>query len=360
MGKNTLLLNIISYSLGHALVDAACAAVLFAIASSNGSDSNFQYQLILVYAVVAFSTQPIFGLLVDALKTPAQMAALGILLVAGSTQMLSVPLLAVVTSGIGNAFFHAGGGHASLELTRGKAALPGIFVAPGALGLTVGTLIGKSGGFTSWPFLILLLIMAVVTLAIPRPVAVAQRKLPENLRWFETVILLLLLSVAIRSLVGQSLVLPWKSDPTLLVMLTLAVVLGKALGGILADRLGWSTVAVSGLVLSVPLLAFFTPAPALVILGLFLFNLSMPVTLTCLAWMLPGKSGFAFGLTALALIIGALPVFLPLHALTGAPIFIFAAILVSIAALYGGLRLYNRHFSDSTPSLQPGIQFNKK
>jgi len=98
----------------------------------------------------------------------------------------------------------------------------------------------------------------------------------------------------------------------------------------------------------------------MVIAGTFLFNLSMPVTLVCMAEMLPGKSGFAFGLTALALIAGALPAFLPLHALTGAPGFIFTTILVSIAALFFGLRLYRRYFDDRMASLQQGAQFKEK
>jgi FSR family fosmidomycin resistance protein-like MFS transporter len=182
----------------------------------------------------------------------------------------------------------------------------------------------------------------------------------SDLRWFETVIVLLLLSVAIRSLVGQSLVLPWKADPTLLFALTLAVVLGKALGGILADRYGWAAVAVSGLAASAPLLAFFAQVPALAITGTFLFNLSMPVTLACLAGMLPGKSGFAFGLTALALIIGALPALVLLQAWTGAPGFIFISILVSIAALYFGLQLYNRHFVHRLPAFRHGAPIGEK
>ncbi|MDR3575803.1 MAG: hypothetical protein P4L50_18230 [Anaerolineaceae bacterium] len=344
MSKKNLWLNMSAYSLAHALVDAACVAALFAIVTPNRSNPANMFQLILIYDVIAFATQPIFGLLVDAIRAPAKMAAAGMLLVAASLLLMRAPLLAMAMAGIGNAIFHVGGGYVSLRLAPGKAALPGIFVAPGALGLTIGILIGKSGGFIAWPFLLLLLGLAALILVIPRAEAQAHRPLPANLRWFEMVILLLLVSVAIRSLVGQSLILPWKSDPRLLLALTLAVVLGKALGGVLADRFGWVIVAVSGLVISLPLLAFFAPLPALAILGTFLFNLSMPVTLACLAEMLPGKSGFAFGLTALALIIGALPAFLPLQTLTGAPSFIFVAILVSSAALYGGLRLYNRHF----------------
>jgi hypothetical protein len=360
MSKKIILSNITAYSLAHALVDAACAATLFAIVSLGRYDPQNLVQLILIYDVIAFSTQPVFGLLVDKFKMPAQTAAVGILLVAASTLMLRVPLLAAVTAGIGNAVFHVGGGVVSLNLAPGKATLPGIYVAPGALGLTIGIMIGKGGGFIAWPFILLLLVSAVLILAVPRPEFPAPRELPANLRWFETVIVLLLLSVVVRALVGQSLVLPWKSEPALLLALTMAVVLGKALGGFLADRYGWIAIAVTGLVISAPLLAFFAPLPALAIAGTFLFNLSMPVTLVGLAGMLPGKSGFAFGLTTLALIVGALPAFTPLHTLTGVPGFIFAAILVSIAALYGGLRLYNGHFRAGTTDSPRGIQSTEK
>jgi FSR family fosmidomycin resistance protein-like MFS transporter len=346
MDKKVILSNIGVYSLAHAMVDATCAAILFAIVAAGQNAPQDLVQFILVYDVIAFSTQPLFGLLVDRYKAPALTAAGGILLVAIATLLLQAPLLAAVTAGIGNAIFHVGGGVVSLDLAPGKATLPGIYVAPGALGLMVGIMIGRGGGFVAWPFILFLLGSAVLILVIPKPGTPARRELPRDLKWFETVILLLLLSIAIRSLVGMSLVLPWKSDPALLLALTLAVVLGKALGGILADRFGWIAVAVSGLVISAPLLAFFGPIPALAILGTFLFNLSMPVTLVCLAGILPGKSGFAFGLTTLALIIGAMPAFLPLHSLTSGQGIILGAILISIAALFGGLRLYNQHFRD--------------
>jgi FSR family fosmidomycin resistance protein-like MFS transporter len=184
----------------------------------------------------------------------------------------------------------------------------------------------------------------------------APRPLPADLKWFEAVILLLLVSVAIRSMVGMSLVLPWKSEPALLVALTLAVVLGKALGGVLGDRFGWALVAVSGLAISAPLLAFFASVPAVAIAGIFLFNLSMPITLICVVGMLPGKGGFAFGLTTLALILGAFPTFTPLRDWTGQPWLVFAAIFVSVVALYAGLRLYNGHFRERAPAGQVRTQ----
>ncbi len=344
MNGKTVVSNLSVYGLTHALVDAACIATLFAIVARDPTNPQSAF-LIIFYNVLAFATQPLFGLLADRFNAPVHAAVWGTLLVAAATLVLPLPLLAVGITGIGNALFHVGGGVISLKLADGKAALPGIYVAPGALGLALGLWIGKSGHFVAWPFILLLLAAAGLMVKLPRPAPVAPRPLPADLGWFETVLLLLLVSVTIRGMVGMSLVLPWKSEPTLLVILTAAVVLGKALGGVLGDRFGWTRVAVAGLVLATPLLTFFAHTPALAILGVFLFNLTMPVTLICVSEMLPGYSGFAFGLTALALVIGAWPVFTPLRTVTGHPAAIFAAILISIVALYGGLRLYTDRFS---------------
>ncbi|MBM3151707.1 MAG: MFS transporter [Chloroflexi bacterium] len=338
--------NLSVYSLVHGLVDAACAATLFGMAGLEGDDLQGFFQLVLVYDVIAFATQPVFGWLVDRFKSPAQAAALGCLLVAVAALSTSAPMPAAVIAGVGNALFHVGGGVAILNLAPGKASLPGIFVAPGALGLTLGILLGRSGYFMAWPFIgsATLLFAALLIWFLPRVEYPVNQPPHAEMRWFEAAILLLLLSVAVRSLVGQSLVFPWKSDPALLIVLTLAVVMGKALGGLLADRLGWSVVAVTGLALSAPLLVFFSSLPALAIAGTFLFNLSMPVTLVCLAGMLPGKTGFAFGLTTLALILGALPTFTPLRAVAGQQAFLLTTIIVSVVALFVGLKLFDRHF----------------
>jgi hypothetical protein len=347
VSKKTALITISVYSASHALVDAACAATIFTVVALGRQDPQDLLLFIVIYDVLAFSTQPVFGLIADTIKVPAYFAVFGITLVAVSTLLLSLPLLAAVTAGVGNALFHVAGGVASLRLASGKAALPGIYVAPGALGLTIGTWIGNRGGFMAWPFILLLMGSALLILRIPRQEAGNPHTLSGNLKWFETVIVLLFFSIAVRGMVGISLVLPWKSNPALLFALTSAIVLGKGLGGILGDRFGWIAVAVSGLAVSAPLLAFLPHIPAAVILGTFLFNLSMPVTLVCMAEMLPGKNGFAFGLTAFALILGAGPAFTPLRDVISHPVFIFAAILISIVALYGALQLYAAYFRDA-------------
>jgi FSR family fosmidomycin resistance protein-like MFS transporter len=339
----------------HALVDGACAATVLTLGSLGHIESQDLFYPIVVYSTVAFATQPLFGLLVDAYKTPALAAVCGVLLIAASTLLIPMPYLAALVAGIGNALFHVGGGVISLSLTPGKAALPGIYVAPGAMGLLIGTLIGRGGHFVAWPFVALLVGSAVLMLRTPAPEIGAHRRLPGNLRWFEAVILLLLVSIGIRGIVGLSLDMDWKSDVVLLIILTCGVVLGKALGGVLGDRYGWTRVALTGLMVSAPLLAFFPHVPSVAIVGAVFFNLTMPITLTCLAEMLPGKKGFAFGLTTLALIIGAWPTFTQLRVFTSSRLFVFSVIVVSIAALFGGLKLYIDQFSDRMPVHQDQV-----
>ena len=64
---------------------------------------------------------------------------------------------------------------------------------------------------------------------------------------------LILLSIAVRALLGFLVGFSWETQPGLLIVLTLAAVAGKALGGILADRWGWLRVGVGALVASLPL-----------------------------------------------------------------------------------------------------------
>jgi FSR family fosmidomycin resistance protein-like MFS transporter len=82
------------------------------------------------------------------------------------------------------------------------------------------------------------------------------------------------------------------------------------------------------------------------ILGIFLFNLTMPVTLAAIANMLPGRAGLAFGLTTLALIIGAYPTFTVWNSRLNGPWATLAFIIISIVALSLGLKLYAEIFSN--------------
>jgi len=343
MSLKNISLNLIVYGTAHAVVDGICAAIIFSILRNKIISTAEFINLVILYNVLAFSLQVIFGLITDYFKFPRLTAFFGCFLtIISSIIFLSSPFIAVIFAGLGNALFHIGGGSISLNLTPKKAAAPGIFVAPGAFGIFLGTLLGNSGQFVAWPFILILFILCFLIFVIKKPeMNYEQEEIREKkFNYFELILFLVLLSIAIRSLIGMMLVFPWKTDINLLIILTLAVVLGKGFGGVLADKFGWIRIAVGALILSIPFLVFGANIPYLSIIGMFLFNITMPITLVVISNTLPGRPGFAFGLTCLALILGALPAFSGLKQFLNGRLFIFSIITFSSLALYYGLRNY--------------------
>jgi FSR family fosmidomycin resistance protein-like MFS transporter len=129
---------------------------------------------------------------------------------------LKQPVAAVIFLGLGNAAFHVGGGVISLNLTPQKATAPGIFVAPGALGLLAGTLLGKSGDFSALTALHVMIVLAFLMFVIRKPeIYRLQQPVPKDRSYaFEVVIGLVLFSIAIRSLGGTVLVFPGRRKRT--------------------------------------------------------------------------------------------------------------------------------------------------
>jgi len=317
----------------HAAVDAACGVLLWGAVRDGHLSAGSAWAAFLLYNLLAFAVQPLLGLAVDrgswargGAVAGAALTAAGLTAAAAWPQALAP---AIAAAGLGNALFHIGGGVLSLRVQPGRATAPGLFVAPGAAGVAVGILAGRAGA-PAWPFVAAVALLttalwfawpalggaprsarAARAVPAPRSTSVAGPALPPAASprlGFAVAVALLLLVVALRSFVGLDLVMPWKSDVTLLAMLTAAVVLGKAAGGVAADRFGWRPVACGALLVSAPLLAVGAASPWAGIVGILVFNMTMPVTLAATARLMPGQEGFAFGLTCLALFCGALPV----------------------------------------------------
>ncbi|MEW5819109.1 MAG: hypothetical protein AB1782_02875 [Cyanobacteriota bacterium] len=333
------------YGFSHALVDATCAATVLGISGLYGYKLEDIAWLILMYNIITFGTQPLTGIISDHFKSPVFIAITGCLITAlGAVIVYIQPIIAVILVGAGNSLFHVGGGTISLNLTPDRTTAPGIFVAPGALGLCIGILIGKGGHFIAWPFVILLILFSMIMLLIKIPdINYEKKKFSLTNGLFELILLLILFSISIRALIALSLTLPWKADITLLLILTMSVVLGKIAGGLLADKFGWMRVSITALIISAPLLAFGHKLPFIAITGAFLFQLTMPVTLVAIATMFKGRPGFAFGLPCLALIIGAFPSFTDIKYLYLNSWIILLTILCSLTALFIALWLYFKY-----------------
>lgn len=299
--------SLVVYGLAHAVIDAVSAGVVLRLWHGSTLSVETAGALVVLYNLLAFGAQPLLGLWVDATRRPRAAAVCGCAVMASAVAVVDwQPIVGVVLAGVGNAAFHLGGGSISLQLTPGRATAPGVFVAPGAIGLFAGTWLARGGTFTAWPFLLVLACLCVVMLRLDVPATAGRQT--ERLGGLAVTLTLLLCCVAARSLVGFSAVMPWKSAFPLAVGATVVVALGKAFGGVLADRLGWRPIAVGSLCVAGPLLACGAHVPAVGVVGLFLFNLTTAVTLVATANLLPGRSATAFGLTCLALELGAWPV----------------------------------------------------
>ncbi len=299
------------YGILHGLVDAASMSLFFFCLWSGGiSDAVFGF---LLYGIVAFGLQLPFGYLVDRVNRPKWTLTLGIFLLAAAPSLLNVPTVALLLACLGNALFHVTGGHVVLSLSRGKAAMPGIYVAPGTLGASLGALLG-SRGFYPQAFWVVLPVLAAVPILFlnaseQEETSAANPSVPKRRTpFFEAGILLFCGCIACRSSVD---ILFQKMNFTAMsaLFITLAAFFGKIGGGILADRFGWHRFTLFALLIALVIMAFApVPLPFLVV-GLFFLNTSMPVTLAAVSNFLPHRPGLAFGITAFAMILGAFAVF---------------------------------------------------
>jgi FSR family fosmidomycin resistance protein-like MFS transporter len=264
-------------------------------------------------------------------------AIAGCLIAAAALLVPPLPILTVVIAGIGSAAFHVGAGVLCLQTTPHAATAPGLFVAPGSLGLLLGAILGKHEAMANIPLLSVALLVCLVMMHCPIVAAGPKSKTGRPACTYELVLALILLSIAGRALLGGFAGFAWEAHPVSLIALTIAAAGGKAVGGIVADRWGWMQVGVLSLLAALPFFIWGAGYPVAVILGILLLNLTMPVTLAAAVEALPGYPGFAFGLTCLALLFGAMPALLGIS--FSGPVLVPVVIVLSTAALYRGLRM---------------------
>lgn len=321
-----------TYSAGHFWVDFSCALLMFSQISGTGEWALCA----LLYNFCAFALQMPIGLLADRLGRQGRLAALGCGLVSAGWAISPVPVAAAVTAGLGNACFHVGGGVAILRDGGDRAAPLGIFVSPGAFGIYLGTLLGRRDGFPDWAAVAGLVLFALALLLPERREGetAAPAEAPSPDRNEVVVLICCFLVVVLRSYLGMVLAFPWKTGGWALA-LTCALVLGKAAGGFLGDRLGMVRASALSLGLAAVLFCL-SGSPWAGTAAVFLFNMTMPITLWAAARLLP--PGFAFGTLTFALFLGFLPVWLGWPALLTGGIGYAAGALCSLALLALGLK----------------------
>lgn len=284
------------YALAHFAVDLGCAFAVFSAMDCG----ELGY---LLYNFFAFAMQMPLGVLADRLGHGRWFAAVGCVLTAAVCCMPRFGLFGAILLGLGNGLFHVGGGVEVMSLSGSRAAPLGVFVSPGALGLFVGTLLGKAD-FPAWPVVTVLLVLAVTPVFLQHPTPIGE-KAEKSMKHILLPAAALFLVVVLRSYTGMAGSFQWKAGPWAWVAVG-AVVLGKAAGGFAADRFGARLSAFASLGIAA-FLFLLSQLPLPGVLALFFFNITMPITLWALAQAMPAQKGFAFGLLTFALFLGFLP-----------------------------------------------------
>lgn len=284
-------------SLSHMLVDALCVSTLFGTIA----DKSCLPEMLVIYNTLAFSTQCIVGIAADRFGKHA-IAAAGSMAAVILGFLLPVPaILKVCMIGLGNSVFHVAGGTMTLLESDGKAGKLGIFVAPGCIGLTFGTLYPQYGYILAAAAAVCAAAIAVTgcrqSADLAKPIYAENREDKSSM----FIPLLLTAAVAVRAIGGCAASFSWKTTAPLTMLMTAFIFFGKTLGGILSDRLGCAKVAVISISAAAVLTAFCSEFMLPSLIGQFALNLTMPVTLWLLYKALPDAPGFAFGLAASAL-----------------------------------------------------------
>lgn len=337
------------YSLLHMLVDGVCALAMFGHFVSTG-DGQFYF---LVYNFCAFALQMPLGVLLDFKKELSFcFAALGVLLtIVGA---ITHPVLL----GLGNALFHVGGGVGVIgedkAKNRGGRNL-GIFVAPGALGLYLGTVAAKKGFWQErFAVTVILLIVLVISASVlynkikraTAAYAVKKEQTSSIQPGFVLLGISCFLVVILRSYIGMAVSFPWKQEPILALVSVLAVVCGKAAGGFLAAGIGYKRTAV--ITLGIAALGYLgLNSVPLGLIALFAFNMTMPMTLYLLICALPKLPGFSFGLLTFGLFLGFLPTYFGLTWDISGQVLGCVGSILSMVILLIGIRKGEQHESVS-------------
>ncbi|MBN2573507.1 MAG: hypothetical protein JXP73_02990 [Deltaproteobacteria bacterium] len=341
----------------HLVVDAVC--VTSVLRASPPSDSLVASALafVLGYDLLAFAGQAPFGWIIDRLGLRRGAALAGLVLSAAALLAgRHAGILVVLLAGAGNALFHVGAGAMVLAGSQGRSAPAGVFVAPGAIGLGLGILLGrKFVAVPTWPFWFALVAACAAVLLVSRPseptAAPAAPSLVPRRGIVLFVVVLLSLSVAVRSLVGTVGCDGCARSLFLMAAIPLAGFAGKLTGGFLADRFGWIDMSMVALLASAPLLAFSGGDPWLALPGLLVFQMTMPVTLAAALRAMPAWPGFGFGILCTALVGGALPAYLP-GGWRPQGLALLLLVFGSAVALYIALRLLlHRSQPQTAPSL---------
>lgn len=330
------------YGLCHFIVDFVCAIfILGKLPYIANTYSDFSIAVI-IYNFFAFAFQVPIGYVLDKIKLYKYISIVGFILI-GLCYLINYNNIFILATiiGVGNAFFHLEGGVNIYNISKGKAFLNGVFVAPGALGIFLGTTFRDELIKTKFP--VFLIFLSIILLLLTQKQRFNNeldnnRKTKFNHLRVALIVALIGLSIIVRSIGGSKIIYSWKSGFILSFIYTISIVIGKAFGGLFADRIGITKVALISLTGSAIFLLFGYNIHIFAYIGILLFNVPMSITLTILENTLSKKIACAVGLNTMFLFIGYLICFM--NFTINNNIILIGSIILAMISIYFAYKLY--------------------
>ena len=149
-------ISILIYSFCHFIVDFVCAIFILGQLPYIAQTNSEIFIAIIIYNFFAFAFQVPLGYILDKFKIYKYVAIIGFALIGICyTFILNNAYLIATIVGIGNALFHLEGGVNIYSISERKTFLNGLFVAPGALGIFLGTTFHNELITTYWPIILI-------------------------------------------------------------------------------------------------------------------------------------------------------------------------------------------------------------
>lgn len=311
---NPIILGVV-YFYVHFIAEVLCFFFLQSIVG----DSFILWLAPFVYDILAFIPQILIGVISDRfVKIPFGM--IGILLMVVGLCLFGLngalpAMLVVVIMALGSACIHVDGAEVTLRYGKGKIAPAAIYVAGGSFGVAIGK--SLAGSIQIWPLLILALTaIPVIILAGKYRRQTADIDVPcRQFDYSSKTVAVWLIAIAVafvvmvRSYIGYGIPTAWNKTALQMVLLFSFMGIGKALGGILTDKIGIRKTAYISMLGALPFLVLGNDNMIISLIGIMFFSMTMAITLAISVSAFPKTPGFAFGITTVGLALGVLPIF---------------------------------------------------
>jgi MFS family permease len=290
------------------------AGYLLSAHTSIASSMSMNSFVFLLYGMLAFGLQPLAGILVDKQKNNKYFTYVSILfLVLAILFWNKSILIAIICSGIASAFIHVCGGAATFSADKNNTSIAGLFTAPGVLGLISGGILGTFPSVWFYILIIPLLLLFVVIFQIKLPYLESNQPKKYNID-FDThdfLMILLLLSIAMRSLLWNIFNLYTENQQIWLLGIAIAAFVGKLIGGVICDKYNWKYWIYLSSIVAVLCLQFGKNNLLILCIGVSCLQSTVPITLVLMQHFLSKMPATASGLAlGMAIMLAGFPMFL--------------------------------------------------